>query len=64
MLIDMNGMSLDMVAEKADMIEPITTMNSDDLAGHEMNVTANTSKVGNNSKNLAGFSFKADANYN
>lgn len=62
MLIDMNSMSLGLVTEKADMIEPITTMNSDDLAGHEMGVAANTGKVGENMTNLAGISPMADEN--
>ena len=62
MLIDMNGMSLSMLNEKADMIEPITTMNSDDLAGHAMDVAANTAKVADNLTGLAGISPMADAN--
>ena len=62
MLIDMNAMSLSMLNEKADMIEPITTMNSDDLAGHAMDVTANTAKVADSKAGLAGISPMADAN--
>ena len=61
-LIDLNGMSLGMIKDKADTIEPITAMNSDDLAKHAVDVTGNTGKVGDNTAALSGISPKADDN--
>ena len=64
MLIDMNGMSLGMIKDKADTIEPKTAMNSDDLAKFVGDVAANTGKVGDNTAALSGISPKADDNAN
>ena len=62
MLIDMNSMSLTMISEKADMIQPTIAMNSADLAGQEGSIAANTVKVGGNMTNLAGISPTASDN--
>ena len=58
----MNSMSLSMISEKADMIQPTIAMNSADLAGQVGSITANEGKVGDNTTNLAGISPTASDN--
>ena len=61
-MIQMNSMSLGLVKDKADDIEPKTAMNSDDLAALAGGVAANTGKIMDNEGLLATMSSDAMAN--
>ena len=61
-MIMLNSMTIEMVKEKTDQIEPATTMNSANLAAHEPTINATTDSISNNMTGLAAISPNAMAN--
>ena len=59
MQIDMASISLGMLEEKADTLDPTTTMNKDNLEGHVVDIFLNMGKVEDNKTALASIASNA-----